>query len=805
MYKSMTKLKNKKRNLLLSFVTFSIVECITFFAFDVVASEEFDMSFLHGGSQLDASALLNGKIIPGRYLVDLKLNGDKLGRHTLNVTKEEKEELCFSEAWLTNAGIFFSKEYFKSVYDNSRQCYVLNQDENSQVELDIASQTLTLSIPQLGIENAPSNIEWDYGVPAIRVNYDVNANKSYAEVSKFASAALKANVGKWIVDGNASALDGGADIAVLTGTRALPSWQADLIVGKTMAGDNLLGSTSILGSTLRSSNSMSASDIGYAPVFTGIAKSQARVTLRQNNSVIYSEFMPPGPFAIRDVKLLSSGTVEMSVTEQNGEVHTQLFPLTVVSGMMSAGSSEYTLAAGRIDAADTDDGLSGNIASLAYGYGLDHLTLNTGMVLHSQYQGVSAGLVTSLGDWGGVALESAVSRAEYEQQTAREGAKTKLTYSKKLGASNLHASLSRTLSQDFVALDSFSPTAFVGDSIGSTGTSRDEFNIGVSRPISQHLLLSVSGYRRNYWQSRAVDSGVTVSLGAQIKGVNLSLGATQSISEGVKSRDLAMSASLSLSMPLSLLDRPATVFGTVSQGTGGELNINSGISSSFNERTRYTINAGQSLGGDTDVSLGGTYAGDRANLAVNLGKSETATTGNISARGSMLALPTKKVVTLSPTVSDTVAVVNIEDTPGVRMQNGGAQTDSQGIVVIPLKAYQQNVLTVDAATLPSEVEMGNTSVRITPASQAVTWSQMDAIEVRRYILQVRQADGKFVPSGTWAYDQAGTPQGFISHNGVLMINSIEALGSLTMESCSIPASKIKDSEWLQEIQCESSR
>ena len=797
----MKKLYVKKFSPLTMLPSVALFISIMLVSFKGMASDELDMSFMQGGSQFEIRELLNGNIMPGKYLVDLVLNGDSFGRHVLNVTKEEKDNLCFSDDWLKSAGVFLSKEYFKSSHDDARQCYILNKDENSHVEFDIASQTLRLSIPQLGIEKTPSDMEWDYGVPAMRVNYDINANKSYAGVSTFAGADLKGNIGKWIVDGNASALDGGADITVLTGTRALPSWQADLIVGKTAAVDPVLGSTAILGSTLRSSNSMSASDIGYAPVFSGIAKSQARVTLRQDDSVIYSEVMPPGPFAIRDVKLMSSGAVEMSVTEENGEVHYQHFPLTVVQGMISTGSSEYTFSAGRIDAGGTDDGFTGNIASLSYGGGLDLVTLQAGTVLHNQYQGVSTGLVTSLGDWGGVSLEGAVSRAEYDKRATRDGAKTQLTYQKRLGVNSFQARLSRTLSQDFVDLNSFSPTD--EEDIGRTQTMRSELIIGMSRPISQHISMSVSGYRHNYWQSRSVDSGVTLSLAAQLKGVNVSLGATQSISEGVKSRDLAMSASLSLSVPLSIFDRPATVFGSASQGLGGALNINSGIASSFDDRTTYSVSSGHSLGGNSDVSLRGAYAGDRANLAVNIGQSVAGTTGGVSASGSVLALPTKKVVALSPTISDTVAVMSIEDTPGVRMQSGSVVTDNQGIVVVPLAAYQLNTVSVDAATLPAEVEMGNTSVRITPASQAVVWSQMESLKVRRYILQVRQGDNTFVPSGTWAYDQAGTPLGFISHNGVLMINTIEALGDLTLGACSIPASSIQESELLQEIKCES--
>lgn len=72
----------------------------------------------------------------------------------------------------------------------------------------------------------------------------------------------------------ASTGDGGnndATINMFTATRAIRSLSADAAVGKTSTGDSLLGSTGTYGVSLSRNNSMKPGNLGYTPVFSGIA------------------------------------------------------------------------------------------------------------------------------------------------------------------------------------------------------------------------------------------------------------------------------------------------------------------------------------------------------------------------------------------------------------------------------------------------------------------------------------------------------------------------------------------------------
>lgn len=65
--------------------------------------------------------------------------------------------------------------------------------------------------------------------------------------------------------------------------------------------------------------------------------------------------------------------------------------------------------------------------------------------------------------------------------------------------------------------------------------------------------------------------------------------------------------------------------------------------------------------------------------------------------------------------------------------------------MVPLNSYDWNTVTIDAGTLPLSTELTNTSQKVVPTDKAVVWMPFDALKVKRYLLQVKQRDGEFVP------------------------------------------------------------
>lgn len=779
-----------------------------------VAGEKLDMSFIQGGAGVNPEvwAALNGNYAPGRYLVDLSLNGKESGKQILDVTPEDSKELCLSEAWLTKAGVYVSADYFREGYDATRQCYVLTKAPSVKVDFDVSTQSLALSIPQKGLVKMPENVDWDYGTSAFRVNYNANANTGRNNTSAFGSADLKANIGHWVVSSSATAStgDGGensATINMFTASRAIRLLSADLLVGKTSTGDSMLGSTGTYGVSLSRNNSMKPGNLGYTPVFSGIANGPSRVTLTQNGRLLYSEMVPAGPFSITDVPLYTSGDVTMKVTGEDGREQTQVFPLAVMNGQLSPGEHEFNLAAGL---PDDDSDMDGAVFAASYGYGLENLTLRTGLVFNQDWKGASAGMVVGLGWLGAVSVDGAYASAKY-RDGSHSGNKVQLAWSKQLETTNtgLRLSWSRR-SKEYEDMSSFNPSE-VYSQVNQGRRVKDEWSAGISQPVGGLFSLSLSGWQRSYYPASAISAhrqqkdsgkerGVTGTLSTQIEGVGVNLSWTGSRNaEGENN----WSASASVSVPFMLLDRRYSSSTSVSTSKDGGTGFSTGLSGSLNDRFSYGLGGGRDSDGGASSYLNASYSGDRAYLSGALNQSSSGgTSGSVSASGSVLAVPAAKDIMFSRTTGDTVAVVNVKDTPGVKVTSGDGQTNSDGNLVVPLNSYDWNTVTIDAGTLPLSTELTNTSQKVVPTDKAVVWMPFDALKVKRYLLQVKQRNGEFVPGGTWARDSKNTPLGFVANNGVLMINAVDAPGDITLGQCRIPAAKLQDTEKLQEITCE---
>ncbi|MED9363815.1 F4 (K88) fimbrial usher FaeD, partial [Escherichia marmotae] len=340
---------------------------------------------------------------------------------------------------------------------------------------------------------------------------------------------------------------------------------------------------------------------------------------------------------------------------------------------------------------------------------------------------------------------------------------------------------------------------------------KDEWSAGISQPVGKLFSLSLSGWQRSYYPASAISAhrqqkdsgkerGVTGTLSTQIEGVGVNLSWTGSRNaEGENN----WSASASVSVPFMLLDRRYSSSTSVSTSKDGGTGFSTGLSGSLNDRFSYGFGGGRDSDGGASSYLNASYSGDRAYLSGALNQSSSGgTSGSVSASGSVLAVPAAKDIMFSRTTGDTVAVVNVKDTPGVKVTSGDGQTNSDGNLVVPLNSYDWNTVTIDAGTLPLSTELTNTSQKVVPTDQAVVWMPFDALKVKRYLLQVKQRNGEFVPGGTWARDSKNTPLGFVANNGVLMINAVDAPGDITLGQCRIPAAKLQDTEKLQEITCE---
>ena len=103
-----------------------------------------------------------------------------------------------------------------------------------------------------------------------------------------------------------------------------------------------------LGAKLVTDDSMLPPNLqGYAPKVTGVARTNARITISQQGRVIYQSQVAPGPFRIQELYKAISGTLDVQVEEQDGRVQNFKVGTAAPPHLTRHGMVRYKLAAGK--------------------------------------------------------------------------------------------------------------------------------------------------------------------------------------------------------------------------------------------------------------------------------------------------------------------------------------------------------------------------------------------------------------------------------------------------------------------------
>jgi outer membrane usher protein len=203
---------------------------------------------------------------------------------------------------------------------------------------------------------------WDDGVPALLLNYRANTNHtenlgSYGgsnQTSSYVQLNPGANLGAWRLRNQTnwqkSGDNSGKWQTVQTyAERGLYDIKSRATLGERFTPSDVFDSVPFRGAMLSSDEQMVPwSQREYAPVVRGIARTQARVEVKQNGYVIYSETVAPGPFALTDLSVPNDGG-DLQVTVQETDGHSQVFtvPYQTPAIALREGYMKYNMMLGQ--------------------------------------------------------------------------------------------------------------------------------------------------------------------------------------------------------------------------------------------------------------------------------------------------------------------------------------------------------------------------------------------------------------------------------------------------------------------------
>lgn len=782
-------------------------------------ADELNLDFIQGVSVIPSILKNDANYPEGQYIVDVAVNKERTGRTDLNISKEDEQNnmLCFTPEWLEKAGVLLNADAYQDVFDEGKGCYVLAKKPHTLIDFDYGAQALNFNIPQAYLLSKTDPARWDYGVNGGRLKYYGNFNKTvHDDFNAFGNLNAAINMGRWVLSSNTnvSYSDNKTEFTSsdLTLSTAISQVQGDLLLGKSQTRTELFSDFNFYGAALRSNSNMRPWDArGYAPDISGVAPTPSRITVKQNGYTVYSKMVPAGPYRLDDLRPMGNGDLVVIVEDESGNKTEQVYPVTTLPTLLRPGEFQYNVAMGKknnsneLDKAfHSDTGLFW-LGSLDYGF--TTTTLNSAAILNENYQSGGLGVTQMLGGLGAVSLSANVSKARYDNGEEKTGQSFSAKYAKSFSdKTDLQLLTYRYQSKGYVEFADFNPKDIWR--YARYGGQRSRYEARLSQRFDG-TYLSGSYWWQDYWMREGHDAGGTVSMSTSVFD-SVSLFLNGSYSKYAWSDKADYSVSLSVSVPFDLKGTRHYSGNSVGYTRTGGTTFNSSVSATPTDRFNYSLGANAGSKGDRGASASASYAFDaiQTNMGVSRsynkhGNSQTSFSGSVS--GSVLGTSETGPL-FTKESSDTVGIVSIPGVEGVSV-NGSMPTNSDGNTVVWLSGYSENSININMDNVPDNMEFETTSYNVVPTEKAMVYRKFGFENVLRYILRVKDAQGNDLTGGD-AKTELGLNAGFISNNGVLLMNMLAEPKTVSVDTgdgkqCRFSMAGLKaNTNKVQEVRCE---
>ena len=759
-----------------------------------------------------------GSIPEGSYLVDIYVNNMLIDTRELNFKKvaSGKTLPLLTLKDLDSLGINTQTPGFKNVSDDENIGDIERYIPSSSSHMDVANLKLELSVPQIAMKmNTEGFVDpalWDEGITAFMLNYLVNGSTSHIDTggkngtdsqSYFMNFHSGINYGSWRLRSDStynnfkssgSASQKNFQFLNTYLQRDMRSINGELSIGEVSSGGDIFDSIPFRGIQVVSENDMLPySQRGFSPVVTGIAKSNAQITVTQNGYVIYQTYVAPGPFRITDISGNASGDLQVTVTEADGSKHYSTQAYSSLPIMQRPGSLEYEVIFGQYrNAVVTQDAQKPYFGMASLVYGLPHyITAYGGLLASNQYQSAVLGTGLSLGKLGAISFDTTMSKAYIEaQQRTNFGQSYRLKYSKSMMTTGTTIDISsyRYSTRDYY---SFADANGYGHPLNpeqqpwALSRRKSSWQTQLHQDVGNLGQVYLSFKRDDYWGLNSVNKTLSLGYNTTIKGV--SLGVSYNIDRtngGDNSWPENRQLSFNVMVPLRIFDVNES-FATYNTQTDnhGRVMQQAGISGGLDDgHLAYGVSQGW---GNQDQDYSGavnaTYQAKAGTVNFGYNYTQISHSLNYGASGGVLIHPYG--LTFSQTLGDSVALVRAPGIKDARI-TGGQQitTDSRGFAVVPyLSNYQKNSIGLDPSTFPSGADVNKTNINVYPTKGAVVIADYDTRIGQQVLINLKYQNSP-VPFGAVAsLTGKTTSTGIVGDNGQVYLNGLPADGHLLVK------------------------
>lgn len=785
--------------------------CLALMSGGAVASE-FNLDFLKGTTVVPSILKADVLYPAGMYDVDVWVNGRMVGQRALSISEQEEQDnrLCLSLDWLARAGVTLIPSFYKNEFDAERQCYELTQEAHTTLNFNPSMQRLALQVPQTYLPEDESQLPWNFGEPGLRLQYDANFNTSSEQVfNAFGQVELSMNWSHWRLDGNFNGSQGeqGGTLSSnkLVVTTPIRRLRGDFAFGRNQTNMNLFSDFGFYGASLRSNIEMTPwKSQGYAPIISGIASSTSRITVSQDGYTLYSKVVSPGPYEFSDINPVGNGDLTVVVKGEDGTEQVTVYPVATLPTLLRPDESRYNFVVGsKNDSSELKDAFLSDRGLFVLGsldHGFNDITLSGASILHEQYKSLGIGVTRSLGLWGALNADVAIASAQYDNDNNKEGYSIGVKYAKSFSRqTDLQLLAYRYQSSGYVEFADFDATDEDKDTFFTQRKSRYEARL--SHRFND-IYVRAAFWSQDYWQAEGNDVGGSFSLGTQWQErYPIYINGTYTDSVLMNEPDYALT--MSISIPFTFSDVRHTSFNSLGYSKYNGMNVTTGVSATVNERMNYNLSANvDEHTQGASASLG--YNFDAVQTSIALSQNERVTTLSGGVSGTVIATE-KTGMLLSGENADTLAIVTLPGVEGVTF-NESLPTNEQGITVVRLGNYADNIININSLSVPDDIDLAQTAFSVVPTEHALIYQEFEVQKVHRYILRVKDKQGRAFTDGS-AMMPSGEYAGFVADNGVLLLSlptrPQEMIINRAKDTCQIDMNLVKDAlTTLQEVVCE---
>lgn len=773
-----------------------------------VADEaEFDPVFLQMArpEQLDLSRFRHGAaMMPGTWQSDIWLN-DTLVTHDSVTVRDQPgggSALCLRPALLRSLPLTDALLRRDMPLMAGTDCTdVRRWLPEADVEYDSNAQRLTLTVPQILVSRtARGTIDpslWDRGIPALLLGYNGGAWHSESRGNSFSSAwaSLNAglNLGPWYLRHNGTLNwqeQGNRQHYTTLNTwlqRDLPALRGRILAGQANTRGELFDTVPFSGVSLFSDERMlPESRRGYAPEIRGIARTNARVVVRQGEQTIYETTVTPGNFLINDLYPTGyGGNLQVTVQEADGSEQRFEVPYAAVTQLLRPGSFRYNLTAGTL----RDSGLRDKplFTELTWQQGLtNRLTGYGGAQVAPDYYGAQLGIGTGT-PAGAVAADVTHTELRTRHSPPRQGQSWRLSYSKYLPETQSNFSLAtyRFSTRNYLGLTDAMALRDRSTGYDEGARPRNRATLTFSQGLGDTLgQLYLSGSVQNYWGRRGHDQQYQAGWNVNTGQVSWGLSVTRSRNNsGRFENNWLLSASLPLGSNGYHGSNTPTLRAQLNRDANGRTGESLNLSGTLGElqQAGYGVDVSHHPDAGNTMTLSGSYRSPWTSTTSSWGKGKHYSSASVGVSGT--AIVHGGGITLSPYNGDTFALVKAEGAEGASVSGyPGIRVDARGYAIVPnLQPYQMNDINIDPKGAGDGVELDSTRSRTAPLSGAVVKLDYGVKVGLPLLATLHQADGQPVPFGAEVRDEQGNTVGYTGQAGQLYARVQAASGQLKAE------------------------